>query len=315
MCQKVLLALEKSDFKTIPVNTLEETVEFLEDPSVFLVFLGLGHSMSRIRDMCDRILGTRPDVQIVIIGPSDGLEPALYEIIEKTSYWLWTPFPEPLPVLIAKKAWELKEFRNAYFSLTHVLTQEQVFDFMSSLAEAIDAKSPYTRDHSERVAALSRRIAREMKLPDKDVNIIYAGALLHDLGKVGIPDAILDLDKPLNEEQKRMVQEHPIKGEKILSPIPSMYPILPIVRSHHENWDGSGYPDRLKGEEIHLYARIVKVADSYDAVTSFRPYRKTNLTNEQALEMLAKRKGTEFDPAILDLFLSMMERITAKSFA
>jgi putative nucleotidyltransferase with HDIG domain len=225
---------------------------------------------------------------------------------EGAFFFLAKPFQMETALLLARRAWDVNRLRQAYRSLEHSVTRDQVLATMSSLAAAMDAKSPYTHEHSERVACFSRRLARSMGLDQEQVDNVFAGALLHDVGKVGIPDAILNKPGSLTAEERRLVERHPEIGRQILEPIQAAAALLPLVEHHHENWDGTGYPAGLKGEEIPLEARIAKVADTFDAVTSNRPYRHAPLSTSEALALLEEGRGRLFDPRISDLFLSLM---------
>jgi putative nucleotidyltransferase with HDIG domain len=175
---------------------------------------------------------------------------------------------------------------------------------LTALARAIDAKSAWTAGHSERVTALALKIGRAIGLSPKDLKIIHRGGLLHDIGKIGTPPAILDKPGKLEPEEMRIMQEHVRIGLRILEPIAGFREALPIVSQHHERFDGLGYPEGLAGENISLHARIFAVADCYDAVTSDRPYRK-GLPVEKALEMIKQGAGTQFDPKIVKVFIHL----------
>jgi len=177
-----------------------------------------------------------------------------------------------------------------------------------ALAEAIDAKDAYTRGHSERVAVYASRIARRMNL-DKDlIERIYFSGLLHDVGKIGIPDAIITKPARLNAEEYEEIKLHPEIGAKILEPVEFLHKIVPCVRHHHEWFDGSdrGYPDRLIGDQIPLPSRVILVADTVEAMTSDRPYRKA-LPIDAVVQELHKYAGSQFDPVVVDAFLALLE--------
>ncbi|MDQ7844492.1 MAG: HD domain-containing phosphohydrolase [Armatimonadota bacterium] len=176
---------------------------------------------------------------------------------------------------------------------------------LTALARAIDAKSPWTSGHSERVTDLATAIARTMGLSAAELEILRRGGLLHDIGKIGTPGDILDKPGKLTEEEQREVQAHVAIGARILEPIPGFEACLPIVRQHHEWFDGSGYPEGLKGEAISLHARVLAVADTYDALVSSRPYRR-GLHPEQAVEVIRKGAGTQFDPRVVEAFLQVV---------
>lgn len=173
-----------------------------------------------------------------------------------------------------------------------------------ALARAIDAKSTWTAGHSERVTNLALEIARAMGLSAKDLQIMHRGGLLHDIGKIGTPPAILDKPGKLDAEETQIMQDHVRIGLRILEPIAGFREALPIVSQHHERFDGLGYPNGLAGEDISLQARIFAVADCYDAMTSDRPYRK-GLSKEKTLETLQKGSGAQFDPKIVEVFMRL----------
>jgi len=177
-----------------------------------------------------------------------------------------------------------------------------------ALAEAIDAKDAYTRGHSERVAVYASRIARELNLRKELIERVYFAGLLHDVGKIGIPDAIITKPDRLTEEEYEEIKRHPEIGAKILEPVEFLRSVVPCVRHHHEWYDGcqSGYPDRLAGDQIPLPSRVIVVADTVEAMTSDRPYRKA-LPLEVVVKELHKFSGTQFDPVVVDAFLHLLE--------
>ncbi|MCS5619170.1 MAG: response regulator [Myxococcota bacterium] len=177
-----------------------------------------------------------------------------------------------------------------------------------ALAEAIDAKDHYTRGHSERVAVYASRMARRMNLRKELVERVYFSGLLHDVGKIGIPDAIITKPSRLSKEEYLEMQKHPEIGAKILEPVQFLKHIIPCVRHHHEWFDGSssGYPMRLAGDQIPQPSRIIVVADTVEAMTSDRPYRKA-LPLDVVVRELHKYSGTQFDPTCVEAFLSLLE--------
>jgi len=167
-----------------------------------------------------------------------------------------------------------------------------------ALANAVERRDAYTGKHAERVAAYGLEIARAAGLRLADLPEIEFGFLLHDIGKVGVPDAILFKPAPLNEEERRLMERHPVIGWEILRDIDFLGEAKAVVRSHHERWDGEGYPDRLTGDDIPVAARIFAVADTLDALTTDRPYRPGR-TFAVAREILREGAGTQFDPAAI----------------
>jgi putative nucleotidyltransferase with HDIG domain len=177
-----------------------------------------------------------------------------------------------------------------------------------ALAEAIDAKDAYTRGHSERVAVYASRIARQMSLRKELIERVYFAGLLHDVGKIGVPDAIITKPDRLDEDEYREIMKHPEIGAKILEPVEFLRSVVPCVRHHHEWYDGCnrGYPDRLAGDQIPLPSRVIVVADTVEAMTSDRPYRKA-LSIDIVISELHKYSGTQFDPVVVDAFLRLLE--------
>jgi putative nucleotidyltransferase with HDIG domain len=178
---------------------------------------------------------------------------------------------------------------------------------MRALVQAIEEKDPYTRGHSERVAAIVELVARQLEIPDREVEYLRFGSILHDVGKIGISESIVRSPKRLTEAEFRIIKKHPMKGVEILQPISFIRNHMHLIRNHHERWDGRGYPDHLAGEAIPLGAQIVSIADAYDAMTSSRPYRK-GLPQEQAAREIRRNMGTQFSPKVADAFILVLER-------
>lgn len=179
--------------------------------------------------------------------------------------------------------------------------EDMYISTVKSLAAAIDAKDPYTRGHSERVTRFSLLITKELGLDEKIQKDVQLCGLLHDVGKIGVPISVLRKKEKLTDEDWKEIRRHPVLGAEIISPIKQLKELIPNVRHHHERYDGKGYPDNLKGEEIPLIARILAVADTFDALTSERPYRN-GLSDKEALEEIEVCKGTQLDPACADAF-------------
>ncbi|HNW34046.1 MAG TPA: GAF domain-containing protein, partial [Candidatus Ozemobacteraceae bacterium] len=175
-----------------------------------------------------------------------------------------------------------------------------------ALANSLDAKDAYTRGHSERVAAFSVEIGRRMKLDPDTVKTLQIGALLHDIGKIGISESIINKPARLTSEEYELIKTHPVRGANIIEPASFLKEKVPLIKHHHERFDGKGYPDGLGGENIPLLARIVCVADSWDAMTSKRAYRSV-VPREQAVQELLKCAGTQFDPKIVAAFMEVLQ--------
>jgi putative nucleotidyltransferase with HDIG domain len=198
------------------------------------------------------------------------------------------------PLVILYRAYELTaEIRR------------QTVNALLAFANSIDARDPSTFQHSRRVGELALAIAKQMGLPPAEAEVINLSARLHDLGKVSIPDAVLFKDGKLSGEEYQTIKEHPAKGAHIVESFPIFGVGHDIIKYHHERYDGKGYPEQLVGEHIPLGARIIAVADAYDAMTSDRPYRAA-LSREVALQQIIEGRGNQFDPAVVDAFLTVM---------
>ncbi|MGN6186581.1 MAG: HD domain-containing phosphohydrolase [Thermoanaerobaculia bacterium] len=175
------------------------------------------------------------------------------------------------------------------------------------LAAAIDAKDPYTRGHSERVARYSIAIGKNLSLPEKEMRDLRISALLHDVGKIGIDDRILRKPGALSDEEFEVMKQHPAKGAAIMSGVAQLIDIIPGMKYHHEKWSGGGYPDGIEGEHIPMQARIVAIADTFDAMTTNRPYQKAMELN-YVVEKIKSFAGTRFDPRVVDAFVNAVKR-------
>jgi putative nucleotidyltransferase with HDIG domain len=191
--------------------------------------------------------------------------------------------------------------RLAYHRIVEL--REMFTQTISSLAAAVDKRDPYTADHSRRVSEIALGIGLEMRLSAAQMEALEWGGLLHDVGKIGVRDDVLLKQDKLTREERIKMNAHPVLGAEIIAPVTRLAPELPIIRHHHEWYNGSGYPDRLMGEEIPLLARILHVADAFEAMTAPRPYRPTPLSNEQAIAELRKFAGVQFDPGVVDAFV------------
>jgi putative two-component system response regulator len=200
-----------------------------------------------------------------------------------------------LEIKVAKRTHELIQ---AYKKL-----KQTNMETVRLLAETIEAKDPYTRGHCNRVRLLSSKIAHNIGVSKDKIEILEYGALLHDIGKIGVSETLLNKHEKLTEQERRCFQMHTVIGEHILSTVELFQPCLKIIRSHHEWHNGSGYPDEIKGKEIDLSAKIVTIADAFDAMTSTRPYREA-LPVEAALLEIMNGQGKQFDPAIVNVFIN-----------
>ena len=179
---------------------------------------------------------------------------------------------------------------------------------IEALMSALEARDPYTQEHTSRIRDVAVGLAVAMHLQPEEKRAVKLGAILHDVGKIGIPDAILRKPEKLTDEEWVVMRAHPTIGEHMLHGVDFMTPALPIIRHHHERWDGKGYPDGLEGDQIPIGARIVAVCDSFDAITSDRPYRKAR-TSDEACDEILRCAGSQFDPMCAALLVDMVKEL------
>lgn len=213
------------------------------------------------------------------------------------------------------KAREMKaqKGRDAFLNMLEDINEsykelEDLFmKFIVVMVNALDAKSPWTKGHSERVSLYAEQIAVEIMMDDEDIKNIKLAGLLHDIGKIATYDYLLDKPKGLTDDEYEIVKKHPVQGVNILKEIKQLNEILPLIKGHHERIDGNGYPDKLHGSYIPIGARILHVADSFDSMTSDRPYRPAPGI-DYALSELRTKSGTQFDERVVEAFLKVLEK-------
>ena len=214
---------------------------------------------------------------------------------------------KPFDVLeLLTKVRSLLKLKELHEELDH--SENVIF----SLIAAMESRDYYTKGHSTRVGDLAKEFGSFLGFPQKELEILKKAGLLHDIGKIGLSEKILSKPGSLTEEEKKIIKKHPLIGESICRPLMSLQGILPAIRSHHERWDGGGFPDALVGSDIPLIARILAVIDSYDAMVSVRPYRD-NRTMESALSVMETGQFSgQWDPELIGLFLKMMSAAVLK---
>jgi HD-GYP domain-containing protein (c-di-GMP phosphodiesterase class II) len=208
--------------------------------------------------------------------------------------------PEELPLLTTIGGQIAIALQNAE---AYEKLDRMYLETVTALAAAMEAKDQYTASHADSLAAMAVSVGSRIGLTDAELRMLQYAAVLHDIGKIGIPGNILNKPAGLTREEFDTMAQHTVIGERIISRIDYLVPIARIIRSAHERWDGNGYPDGHRGEEIPLASRILLVCDAFDAMTTDRPYR-TALPVDEALSELARHAGTQFDPRVVDVFLA-----------
>jgi putative nucleotidyltransferase with HDIG domain len=227
----------------------------------------------------------------LVAGNLLGMTPLAWLIAVVWSVAWWAVPLFALPLYTNRAAYQ------ATVQLREMFTQT-----VRALASAVDARDPFTAKHSENVQTIAVEIGRVMRCNEAELEALEWGGLLHDIGKIGVRDDVLLKQDKLTRDERISMNQHPVKGYEIISPVERLAPELPIILHHHEWYNGSGYPDHLVGEDIPKLARILHVADAFEAMTAARPYRMRPLSPEQALAELRKYAGIQFDPVVLDAF-------------
>jgi diguanylate cyclase (GGDEF)-like protein/putative nucleotidyltransferase with HDIG domain len=253
--------------------------------------------------------------QAMFISQAKGYKEGMSAIVSSSDFNFWddmalNSFAEVLAKRHSQIGINFEEELVHKFNQEEILNHTHLMEMVTSLAGAIDAKDPYTKGHSTSVSRYSEALARAVNLPEAEVERIKIGALLHDVGKIGIPESVLKKPGKLTDEEWEIMKQHPTIGaEKVLAPNEALRDLIPIVKYHHERLDGKGYPEHLKGNQIPLSARIVSVADAYHALVSDRPYRK-GMPIEKACAILKEGAGTQWDTDLVRRFISIAPSLT-----
>jgi putative two-component system response regulator len=309
--RQVLVHLMRADgFNCFEAANGAEAIQVLEQRAVTLVMSDMRMPKMDGIELLQQIRARWPEIAVVMITAVSDVETAVSCLATGAMDYLTKPFHlEEVRARVAK-ALEKRTLILENQSYQHDLEdrvaaqsrrlEELFLGGVQALAEALEVKDPYTRGHSVRVSHYARAIARCLGLDPETVRQIELGGQVHDIGKIGVRESVLNKAGALTEQEYRHIMTHPLVGWKILAPLMGDVPIaLNVVRSHHERIDGSGVPDGLRGERIPLEARIVAVADALDAMTSGRPYRGVEMTLAGALTELEKHAGAQFDTAVV----------------
>jgi putative two-component system response regulator len=293
--------LRSRGYQAFTVGSAEEAEQHIHrhPPDVILLDVMLpGKSGYELCQELKSNPATRLTPVIIITGLSDrdsrlrGINAGADDFLNKPTY------PEELFARV-----------NSLVRLKHFTDElDHAGAVLCSLGLSVESRDPYTEGHCERLSRYATELGRYMELDEESIVALRRGGFLHDLGKVAIPDAVLKMGSDLTPAERKIMQQHPVIGERICKPLKSLRKVLPIIRHHHEHWNGSGYPDGLAGEDIPLLARVLQVVDVYDALRTARPY-KAALSHESAIEVMQEEAESGlWDPNIVRAFVEMVGR-------
>ena len=303
--------LSKNNMRVTALKSGQALLDYIKDNTPDLILLDIMmpemDGFETLRRL--RVEAHKSDIPVIFLTADETEESETKGLALGAMDFIKKPFVPDVLVLRVRHTIDLVRLQRDLSSEVEAKTRQNKLLFqhvIKTIAGAIDAKDTYTNGHSSRVAEYSREIARRMGYNEEKLNDIFMMGLLHDVGKIGVPDAVINKPAKLNDEEYELIKNHPVMGAKILSNIKEMPTLATGARWHHERYDGTGYPDGLKGEEIPEEARIIAVADAYDAMSSHRSYREPLAQNVVRKE-IEKGRGTQFDPGIAEVMLSMID--------
>lgn len=302
----------RNDYNILTASNGKEALEIVEGKGSEIALIVSDQKMPEMEgtEFLKRASENYPDIiKILLTGHLD-VDAIVDSINDCHLYqYIVKPFdPEELKLTIETGIQKYDLVNNKTVILKDL--RELFYKTIKLIASALDAKDPYTHGHSLRVTMYSLILAKKLNLDETTLEEIETAGLLHDIGKIGIPQSILCKPGKLTDEEYEVMKSHPAQAEKMLMGIKKLTVVSNWLRAHHERWDGRGYPYGLKGEEIPISGRIIALADTYDAMTSTRSYRKA-LSHETAMEEIQRCSGTQFDPVLAELFVSLSEEISA----
>ena len=305
--------LKRTGYNLVGVTDPVEAIERVKKEHFDLMILDFIMTPYHGDQVVEEIRKFDKDLYILLLTGHKDLAPPLETIkrLDIQGYCEKSDKFDQLMLLIEsaiKSIAQMREIRkiNDELSDTYEELEKAYLEIIETLRYAVEAKDTYTRGHSDRVSAYSVLIGEKLGLSEEEIKTLKIGGLFHDIGKIGIPDSILLKEAKLTDDEYSQIKNHPSIGAHILSQVSYFKDMIPIVKHHHERYDGFGYPGRLKGEEIPYLARIAAVADSFDAMTSKRSYRNS-MPLDVVTEEIEKCKGTQFDPKIADAFLDILK--------
>jgi len=302
--------LLRAIFKTAPYRILEsrrasEAMAMLQSNDIDLVIVDLMLPEMSGPELCRWMKSDRKThlIPVLMLTNVTGIENEIAGISSGADEFLIKPLH---PAVVRTRVRAMLRNKALIDSL------EEAETILFALAQAIERRDEYTGQHCQRLAVVSVILGEALGLSQQELIALYRGGYLHDIGKIGIPDRILFKQGELTAEEWSSMRSHPVRGEEICRPMKSLWPVLPIIRNHHERWDGSGYPDELAGEDIPLLARILQVADIYDALITARPYKPALAPAEAFAVMEEEARRGWRDPELVPLFVSTMQSKTTE---
>ena len=293
--------LRSASYPILECRRASEAMEILASEQIDLVVLDMMlPEMSGI-DLCRWLKANRQTqlIPVLMLSSVQGVENEIAGISSGADEFLIKPVN---PAVVRARIQHMLKTKALIDSL------EEAETILFALAQTVEQRDKGTGMHCQRLASYSLMMGESLRLPDTDLTSLYRGGYLHDIGKISVPDAVLFKPGPLTEDEWVVMRQHTTQGELICKPMRSLAPTLPIIRNHHERWDGSGYPDGLQGDQIPLLARILQVADIFDALTSARSYKAAFSTEEASEILLEEVKRGWRDPELVPLFLERLRR-------
>ena len=310
----LLRKLTRSRLQAVGAPDGMEALRLLRERSFGIVMSDINMPRLSGLELLQIVRETYPDIVVVMVTAYSDLDHAVAAMKLGASDYVVKPFDLEQVIAALQRAIHQRqrnltrrhiEAENKAYPQTES-SQRLLLSTVMALANTLEAKDPYAIGHSQRVSTFAERLARMLGLCDSEIEDIRLAGLLHDIGKIGIREAVINKPGPLLPDEYAHIQTHPIVSERILLPVYELNGALRMIRHHHEHWDGGGYPDNLKGQEIPTGARILTIADAYDAMTSQRPYRPP-LPPVSALKEIQAGSGCHFDPTLSNLFITMIQ--------
>ena len=309
---RLLKRVLMKDYDVLEAQSGKEGLDLLQNESVSLIITDQRMPGMTGVEMLEESLTLRPQaIKILLTGYTD--VQALIDAINEGHVYKYIPKPwDPdelkLTVRRALESYELKEHNEQLLvDLKSAMSEMEELSMgtIRALADALDAKCDYTSGHSLRVSRVAVLVGKQLNLSEDQLRDIELGGILHDIGKIGVPESILWKPSKLTDEEREIMAKHPVRSAQIIGELRGLKRAREYVKHHHEFWDGNGYPDGLAGEDIPLGARIILASDAYDAMTTDRPYRKA-IGHEIAVAELKSKSGTQFDPQVVDALLAVV---------